>query len=74
MIIKRIMSEETIISSLKNQDWKTVKVETEKINKSSTHISMNNITELSELIYAGVKLVCEKNQGSPKKHTKKFKT
>ena len=33
-IIKRIMSEKkTILPSLRNQDWKTVKVESEKINK-----------------------------------------
>ena len=56
-----MMSEnKTTLSSLRNQDWKIVKVETEKINELLTHNSTNNITELNELIYAGTKLVCEK--------------
>ena len=49
---KRIMSEKkTKLQSLRNQDWKTVKAKTEKINKSWTHNYTNNITELNELIY-----------------------
>ena len=40
VIIKRIMSEKkTTLPSLRNQDWETVKVETEKINKLLTCIS-----------------------------------
>ena len=55
--MKRIMSKKkTILPSFRNQDWETVTVETEKINKLLT----NNITILNELIYAEVKLVCEK--------------
>ena len=50
-------SEKTTLPSLRNIDWKTLKIETNKIN---------NITELNELIYAGAKLVCEK-LGSPQK-------
>ena len=34
-----------------NQDWKTVKAETQKVNKLLTHISTNDIKELNELIY-----------------------
>ena len=44
--------------------------ETEKTNQVLTYISTNNITELNELIYAGVKLVCEKI-GIPSKNKKK---
>ena len=65
--LKRIMyDQKTRLPSLRNQDWRTVKAETEKINKLLTHISMNYIIELNKLIYAGVKLVCEKNRGSQK--------
>ena len=50
--LKRVMFEKKIrLPSLRNQDWKTVKAETEKINEF-THISTNNITELNELINA----------------------
>ena len=48
----------TTLSSLKNENWKTVKVDAEKT--FSKHISNNNIAELNELIYPRVKLVCEK--------------
>ena len=58
--LKIIMSEKkTRLPSLRKQDRKTVKTETEKINELLTHIATNNITELNELIYGGVKLVCE---------------
>ena len=58
-VIKRIMSEKKItLPSLRNQNWKTVNIETEKINEL-THMSTNNITELNELIYARAKLFCE---------------
>ena len=40
-----------------------------KINQVLTYISTDNIIELTELIYAGVKLVCEKI-GIPSKSTK----
>ena len=56
--MKRIMSEKMItLPSLRNQDWKTLKVETEKTNKLWTNILTNNITELNGLIYARAKLV-----------------
>ena len=46
-VLKRIMSEKkTRLSSLRKQNWKTVKAEIEKINASLTHITMNNITKL----------------------------
>ena len=69
--VKRIMSsEKTILLSLRNIEWKTLKIETEKINHILPYIPTNNITELNELIYAGAKLVCEKI-GIPSKSTKK---
>ena len=68
--LKRIRSEKkTILPSLRNQDWKTVKAEMEKINKLLTVISTNDITELNELILVRVKLVCEKISVSLKKNT-----
>ena len=50
------------------QETKTGKQSTKKlkkINESLTYISTNIITELNELIYAGVKLVCDKIGFSP---------
>ena len=54
----------------RNQNWKRVKAETEqkkkkttknkKNNELLTHILTKHISELNELIYAGVKLVCDK--------------
>ena len=63
-------SEKTILPSLRNIEWKTLKIETNKINHILPYIPTNNITELNELIYAGAKLVCE-NIGIPSKSTKK---
>ena len=63
-------SEKTILPSLRNIEWKTLKTETNKINHILPYIPTNNITELNELIYAGAKLVCE-NIGIPSKSTKK---
>ena len=62
------MSEKkTTLQSLRNQNWKIVKIEIEKIiNKRITHTSANNITELNELIYAGVNLVSTKIDVSQK--------
>ena len=63
--VKRIMnSEKTILPSLRNIEWKTLKTETNKINHILPYIPTNN-----ELIYAGAKLVCE-NIGIPSKSTK----
>ena len=53
-------SEQTTLPSLRNIEWRTVKTDTNKINRVLLYIWMNNITELNELIYAGAKLVCEK--------------
>ena len=63
-------SGKTILPSLRNIEWKTLKIETNKINHILPYIPTNNITELNELIYAGVKLVCE-NIGIPLKSTMK---
>ena len=63
-------SEKTTLPSLRNIEWKTQKIESNKINHILLYIPMNNITELNELIYAGAKLVCEKI-GIPSKSTKK---
>ena len=69
--VKRIMSsEKTILPSLRNIEWKTLKIETNKINHILPYIPTNNITELNELIHAGAKLVRE-NIGIPSKSTKK---
>ena len=48
------------LPSLRNQNWKKVKEETEKVNKLLPNIPTDNITELKQLIYAGAKLVCDK--------------
>ena len=52
-IIKRIIS-------LWNQDWRTVTSETEKLNDLLRNIPTNDITELTDLIYGGAKVICEK--------------
>ena len=54
--------------SLRNQDRKIVKAETETINELLTYILTNNMTELNELIYTGAKLVCN-NIDVPLKNT-----
>ena len=63
-------SEKTNLPSLRNIEWRTLKIEMNTINQVLPYISTNNITELNELTYAGVKLVCEKI-GIPSKSTKK---
>ena len=50
----------TTLPFLKNQNWKKVKAETEKIYKLLPNILTDNIAELNKLIYAGVKLVCDR--------------
>ena len=59
----------TTLPSLRNQDWWTVKSETEKVNDLLNNIPTNNITGLNNLIYAGAKLICEKI-GVPLKTTR----
>ena len=72
--LKRIMTrEKTTLPSLRNIEWKTVKTETNKINQVLPYISTNNITELDELISAGMKLLCEKTGILSKSTTKKLK-
>ena len=51
-------SEKTTLPSLRKIEWRTVKKEMNKINQVLSYISRNNKTELNELIYTGVKLVC----------------
>ena len=59
--VERIMSEKkSRLPLLRNQDWKTVTAETEKIKELLTHISTNNIMVLNELISTRAKLVEEK--------------
>ena len=72
--MKRIKSEKkNAMTSLRNQNWKAVKAETEKIKDLLTNIPTNNITELNDLIYAGAKLVCWKI-GVPQKNTNRVQT
>ena len=59
--------EKTTLPLLRNIEWKTLKIETNKINHILPYIPTNNITELNELIYAGSKLVCEKIEETVKK-------
>ena len=72
--LQKIMnSEKTSLPSLRNIEWKTLKIETNKINHILPYIPTNNITELNELIYAGAKLVCANigiSSKSPKKEQK----
>ena len=57
-LIKKILTEKkTTLPSLKNKDYKNVKVETEKLNNVWANISTSNITELDKLIYAGTEWV-----------------
>ena len=59
-IKKIITAKKTAFVSLRDQDWKKAKVEIKKVNKLLPNISTGNITELNELSYPGVKLVCDK--------------
>ena len=57
----------------KESRLKKVKVETEKVRKLSEYIPTDHITELNELIYAGIKLVSDKirsPQRNPNRNTK----
>ena len=66
-------SEKTNLLSLRNIKWRTLKIETNKINQVLPYISTNNITELNELIFAGAKLVCENIRIPLKSRKKKSK-
>ena len=61
----------TTLPSLRNIEWRTLNTETNKINRIIPDISINNITELNDLIYAGAKLVCDIIGVPPKKTSKK---
>ena len=63
-------SEKTTLPSLRNIEWKKLKIETNKINHILPYLLTNNINELNELIFAGAKLVCKKS-GIPSKSAKK---
>ena len=50
------MSEKkSTLLSLRNQDWMTVKSETEKVNNWLINILTNDIMELNDLLYEGAK-------------------
>ena len=57
-------SEKTNLPSLRNIEWRALKIETNRINQILPCISTNNITELNLLIYAG------KTSKSTKKQSK----
>ena len=48
------------LPSLRNIEWRILKIETNKINQILPYLPTNNITELNELISEGAKVVCEK--------------
>ena len=62
-----MIEQKATLPSLRNQVWKKVKEETDKINRLLKYIPTDNITELNELIYAGGKQVCDKI-GIPQKN------
>ena len=65
--------EKTTLPSLRNIEWRIVKMETNKINEVLLYISTNNITKLNELIYSGAKLVSKKIEVPLKSKKKKSK-
>ena len=68
------MSEQkTTLPFLRNEDWKKIKEQSEKVNKLLQYIPTDNITKLNELIYAGANLVNNKigiSLMNPKGNTK----
>ena len=60
LIFKILSEQKTTLLSLRNRDWKKIKVETRKVNNELQHIPTENITELNELIYAGAILFSDK--------------
>ena len=64
----------TTLLSLRNIEYRTLKTETNRINQMLPYISTNDITELNDLIYAGVKLVYEKIGVPTKKYEETVKT
>ena len=68
-----MFEKKTALPSLRNQNWRTVKYETEKVNDLLKNILTNDITKLNDLISAGAKLVCEKNRDPLEDHRQKVK-
>ena len=64
---KFLNSKKTTSLTLRNIEWRIVQAETNEVNQVLTYISTNDITELNEQIYAGVKLICEKIGWDPLK-------
>ena len=67
-------SEKTSLPSLRNIEWKILKIETKKINHILPYIPTNNITELNKLIHAGAKLISVNIRDPLKKHEETAKT
>ena len=60
--IEIIISEKkTTWVSLRNQDWRKFRSETEKVNNLLTNIPINDSMDLIDLIYTEAKLFCEKS-------------
>ena len=55
-----LTDERKVLLPLRNQDWKKVKLVTEEVNKLHKLISTDDITEVNNLIYAGVKIIIVK--------------
>ncbi len=73
--IWRIMSEKkTTLPSLRNQDLRTVKSETEKVNDLLTNIPTNDIIELNDLTIRWSKISLWKNQFPREDDRQKVKT
>ena len=66
-------SDKTTLPSLRNIEWRTVKIDTNRINQILPYISTNNINELTDLSYAEAKLFWEKIQISSESTRKKSK-
>ena len=67
-------AKKTTLPSLRNIEWRTVKMETEKINQVLNYILTNDITELIELNLCWGKTSLWENWDPLKKHKEKIKT
>ena len=71
--VESIKKKNTLLLSLFETRLEKVKVETWKVTKLLPNIPTGNITELNEVIYTEMKLVCDKigiSHRSPNKTTK----
>ena len=59
---------ETVFQSLINQYRKNISKGTETLRNYLKNIPTSHITEINELIYAGVKWICYKISVFPKEH------